>query len=218
MPGCLLLLGGSFDPVHIGHVALAKHFCALFGTRAVRIIPAGNPWQKKPLQASGSTRMAMLQEAFADSGLAITVDVQEIERTGPTYSVDTLTNIRREVGDRRPLIFIMGADQLAKLNTWHRWQDILELTNLAATSRPGAPDPLEGLSEPLAQVIGPRMADSQTLASTPYGKILVDRTLQLDVSSTQIRKALASGQDARQWLPPKVAAYIEAHKLYRKSR
>jgi nicotinate-nucleotide adenylyltransferase len=197
---------------------LAKHFCALFNTQSVRLIPAGNPWQKKPLLSSGTERIAMLQEAFADSGLTVSIDTQEIERTGATYSVDTLLNIRREVGNKCPIIFIMGADQLAKLNTWHRWQDILKLTSLAVTTRPGAPDPLEDLPEILAQTIVPRIADSQTLTSTPYGKILIDRTLHLDVSSTQIRQALADGKDVRQWLPPTVLAYIKAHKLYRKPK
>ncbi len=212
---CLLLLGGSFDPVHSGHVELGKYFCQLFKTDALRLIPAGNPWQKPPLSASPDHRIAMLERAFAGSGLTFTIDCQEIERPGATYSFDTLSNIRHEVGNQVSLIFLMGADQLHRLHTWHRWQELLNLTNFAATTRPGSPEPLADLPQKVADMVLPRIASSSEVAAVPAGKVLIDHTLQITASSTNIRHALRNQQNPGSLIPPAVLGYINDHKLYR---
>ncbi len=165
----MLLLGGSFDPVHSGHVELGRYFCQLFRTDALRLIPAGNPWQKPSLSASPDHRIAMLEQAFADSGLAFTIDHQEIDRPGATYSFDTLSNIRKEVGEQVSLVFLMGADQLHRLHTWHRWRELLNQTNFAVTTRPGSPEPLKGLPPETMEMILPHIAEPDEIASVPAG-------------------------------------------------
>ena len=112
---CIILLGGSFDPVHVGHVELGKYFCRLFKTDELRLIPAGNPWQKPLLKATPQQRIDMLYKAFGSLGFSITIDTQEIERSGATYTIDTLRSIREEAGNDVSLVFLMGADQLLRL-------------------------------------------------------------------------------------------------------
>ena len=211
----MLLLGGSFDPVHSGHVELGRYFCQLFKTDALRLIPAGNPWQKASLSASPDHRIAMLEQAFSDSGLAFTIDRQEIDRSGPTYSFDTLSNIRQEAGKQMSLVFLMGADQLHRLHTWHRWRELLELANFAVSTRPGSPEPLEGLPQETMEMVLPRITGPDEIASVPAGKILIDSTLHIDISSTDIRNALRNRQNPGPLIPPAVLGYINDHQLYR---
>ena len=157
----------------------------------------------------------MLELAFADSGLAFTIDRQEIDRPGATYSFDTLLNIRDEAGDQVSLVFLMGADQLHRLHTWYRWRELLDLTNFAVTTRPGSPEPLEGLHQETMEMILPRIAEPDEIASAPAGKILIDNTLHIDISSTDIRNALRNRQNPGPLIPPAVLGYINDHQLYR---
>ncbi len=212
---CTLLLGGSFDPPHSGHVELGKYFCHIFKTDTLRLIPAGNPWQKALSPVSPAHRIVMLERAFGDTGLIFTIDRQEIEREGATYSFDTLSNIRREVGHQSSLIFLMGADQLHRLHTWHRWRELLNLTNLAVAVRPNSPPPLEGLPPDVAEKILPRLAEPDEITTMPAGKILINDVLHIDISSTDIRNALRNGQNPGSLIPPAVLDYINDHQLYR---
>lgn len=212
---CMLLLGGSFNPVHSGHVELGRYFCQLFKTDSLRLIPAGNPWQKPPLPVSPDDRIAMLTRAFASSGLHFTIDRQEIERPGATYSFDTLSNIRQEVGNLVSLVFLMGADQLHRLHTWYRWRELFGLANFAVTTRPGSPGPLEGLPQEVADMVLPRIAASDEIARVPAGKVLIDHHLQMAVSSTEIRNALRNRQNPGPLMPSAVLDYINDHQLYR---
>ena len=124
---CVLLLGGSFDPVHQGHIALARYFCALLHPDELRLIPAGRPWQKPELTTPPEHRIAMLQAAFSDWGVPIVIDSQEIEREGATYAIDTLRALRNELGDEVALVMLLGADQLLNLHTWRDWQKLFDL-------------------------------------------------------------------------------------------
>ena len=114
MTRCVALLGGSFDPVHHGHVALAALFANLLEPAQLRVIPTGQPWQKGGLDAAPADRIAMLERAFAAAALPVTLDLQEIERNSPTYTVDTLRNIRAEVGPEAALYtdFLVHRDWL----------------------------------------------------------------------------------------------------------
>ena len=136
MSRCIALLGGSFDPVHHGHIALAALFAGLLQPDQLRILPA-RPWQKSGLQASDSQRVAMLELAFDGQPFAVTIDLQEIERGSATYTVETLRGLRAELGDAASLVFVMGADQLQKLDTWRDWQELFALANLGVAARPG---------------------------------------------------------------------------------
>ena len=210
------MLGGSFDPVHIGHVEIGRHFCHTFNTDTLRLIPAGNPWQKAPLTASAQDRIAMLELAFSDTGLKTVIDCQEVERTGATYSFDTLTNIRQEIGAKTPLVFLMGADQIHRLNTWHRWQDLFSLTNFAVMTRPGSPMPLDNLAPEVAEMIVPRITSAEVVENIPAGKVYIDTSLEIDVSSTEIRNAFRDNKNLTALIPSAVLEYINAKKLYRK--
>ena len=134
---CILLLGGSFDPVHAGHLGLAHYFCTLLHPDELRLIPAGRPWQKPGLKTAAVHRVAMLELAFRDWVVPVKIDQQEIQREGPSYAVDTLLALRNELGEDTSLAWVIGADQLANLHTWHQWQRLFSLAHLCIAARPG---------------------------------------------------------------------------------
>ncbi len=212
---CIILLGGSFDPVHIGHVELGKYFCRLFGTDELRLIPAGNPWQKPLLKATPEQRVTMLKCAFGQLGLSITIDTQEIDRPGATYTIDTLKAIRSEVGPDVSLIFLMGADQLLRLDTWHNWRQLFELTNIAVSARPGISNSLTLIPKAIADEFSRRFADPDKITSTPAGLTYLARDLQINVSATEIRAALQNRQSPTALVPAPVLDYIKENNLYR---
>src|SRR5437773_6426102 len=109
---CIAVLGGSFDPVHNGHVALAKYFVTLLAPDLLRVIPTGNPWQKYGLEASAADRVEMVSRAFSGQAVEVIIDQQEIQRETATYTIDTLQSLRSELGPHASIIFLMGADQL----------------------------------------------------------------------------------------------------------
>jgi nicotinate-nucleotide adenylyltransferase len=206
------LLGGSFDPVHNGHIALAALFTQLLQPDELRVIPAGNPWQKKPLGASAVQRTEMLQLAFADAGIEIKMDLQETERTGATYSVDTLRAIRAEVGPGTSLVFLMGADQLRHLDSWHEWEALEGLCHFAVAARPG--HAFDELSPKMAAWVAARQVESKELRASPCGKVALVQDLSVDVSSTEVRAALQRGNNPGSLIPRVVLDYIQQHQLY----
>jgi nicotinate-nucleotide adenylyltransferase len=207
------LLGGSFDPVHNGHIALATLFNSVLRPDELRVVIAGNPWQKQPLQASAEQRCAMLALAFADAGLALTLDRQEIERSGPTYSIDTLRAIRAEVGPDTALVFLMGADQLRHLDSWRDWEQLAGLCHFAVASRPGFA--LDGLNPALSRWLAERLVPAGQLRAWPCGKVALNTDLAMDVSSTEVRAALQRGNNPGSLIPRVVLDYIQQHHLYR---
>ena len=132
------LLGGSFDPIHVGHLQLARDALANLPISEVRLLPAAQAWQKEPL-TDPIHRVAMVQRAI-DSELPYTrrrmvLDLREIDRGGPTYTVDTLRELRRTLGDQVPLVLVMGADQFERFDTWREWERIPDLAHLAVARR-----------------------------------------------------------------------------------
>lgn len=212
---CILLLGGSFDPVHTGHIALANHFIQVLQPDELRIIPAGNPWQKSRLQASADDRIAMIERAFAAVAVPVAIDDQEIRRPTPSYTVDTLRNLRTAVGSETSLVFLMGGDQLQRLHTWRDWHKLFAYAHVAAASRPGFPITAASLAPALAEELETRSASAEQLRQTSHGHILITNDLAVDVSSTALRNALQHQQHAISQLPPAVLDYIEQHHLYR---
>ena len=212
---CIILLGGSFDPVHVGHVELGKYFCRLFNTNELRLIPAGNPWQKPLLKASPQQRIAMLKCAFEPLGLSITIDPQEIDRPGATYTIDTLRSIRNEIGENASLIFLMGADQLLRLDTWHNWRQLFDLTNIAVSARPGFSNSLTLIPKVIADEFSRRFASPEKIISTPAGLTYLATDLQINVSATEIRAALQNDQSPTALVPAPVLNYIKENNLYK---
>jgi nicotinate-nucleotide adenylyltransferase len=222
---CIALLGGSFDPVHHGHVALARLFCELLHPDALRVLPA-RPWQKSSLQVSDAARVAMLELAFrelGDSGLPVMIDRREIERGSATYTVETLRGLREELGPEASIVFLMGADQLQNLDSWRDWQSLFALANIGVAARPGYTLEQEALPPAVASALAPRLAPPGQVRTTPAGLVCLAHTLAVDISATQVRAVLhrggEPGTDARAVLnslvPPVVLDYIQQHHLYK---
>jgi nicotinate-nucleotide adenylyltransferase len=212
---CVALLGGSFDPVHHGHVALAGLFAGLLHPDQLRILPAGRPWQKSGLEASDLDRVAMLELAFRDAPFAVLIDRQEIERATPTYTVETLRALRAELGPAASIVFLMGADQLMKLDTWREWRTLFTLANLGVAARPGYDLAREALPQAVAQELSGRLATPDEVRTAPHGKVCLAHTLAVDISATRIRAALRNGTDANAFVKAQVLDYIQQHNLYK---
>lgn len=209
------LLGGSFDPPHLGHVAVARYISVLLAPDELRILPAGNPWQKPALFASPDDRMEMARLAFGQLAIPVVVDRREIDRIGPTYTADTLRELRAELGPRAAMTLVIGADQLQRLNTWREWRSILELAHLCAVSRPGFALALESMPHDVRREFVRRAATPDQLRATSHGLCHVAEGVAADISSTMIRNTLREGSDATRFLPPAVLDYIQQHQLYR---
>ena len=187
------LLGGSFDPVHQAHIALALAARDALDLSRVELLPAARPWQRGQLGAAPEHRLHMLELACA-AHPGLTVNPVELQRGGTTYTIDTLAALP----DSARYTWILGADQLANFCTWHRWRDVLHYVRLAVAERPGAP------FEPPAELMQ---------ALTPDGLVRIPFTPQ-PVSATAIRLALAAGQSVDGLLDPRVLDYIRTHRLY----
>jgi nicotinate-nucleotide adenylyltransferase len=215
---CIALLGGSFDPVHHGHVALADLFARLLRPDELRIMPAGQPWQKKAgLQASDADRVAMLELAFENAAFPATVDTREIERQTPTYTVETLRELRAELGPDASIVFLMGADQLQKLDSWRDWQDMFALANFGVAARPGYRLDAAALPPAVAQELTPRLATPEEVRASKAGKVCLAHTLAVDISATEVRAALKENAPSKvsALLAPQVLDYIQQHHLYK---
>ncbi len=210
----VLLLGGSFDPVHSGHVGLARYFCTLLHPDELRLIPSGRPWQKPDMVTPAVHRVAMLHAAFDGWPVPICIDEQEIRREGPSYMIDTLRSLRSELGRDVSLALIMGADQLVNLHTWRDWAALFDETHLCIASRPGFTIDNAALDKAVATQITRRLASADQLRQTPSGLVCIATQLALDVSSTTIRAAMAGAGDATDLLPAPVLDYIQQHHLY----
>ncbi len=218
------LLGGSFDPVHTAHLAMADAFATALSLDEVRFLPAARPWQKNGLSASGDDRVAMLRVALADhrpSHGRFVVDPRELVRGGETYTIDTLIELRGALGPRVPLVFLFGADQLVHLDTWRAWESLWDHAHLAAVTRPGFD--IAKLPPAVQRAWSARAGDATALRHAPAGRSFLLEGLSLDVSATDIRAALAAGGDADhpspaslgRLVPPAVLVYIQANHLYR---
>jgi nicotinate-nucleotide adenylyltransferase len=216
------LLGGSFDPVHHGHVALAELFTSLLRPDELRVMPAGQPWQKKNgLEAGDADRVAMLELAFAGSSAPVVVDTREIDRQGATYTVETLREVRAELGADASIVFLMGADQLQKLDTWRDWRDLFALANFGVAARPGYRLDDAGLPPVVAAELAQRRASFDDVRASPAGKVCVAHTLAVDISATAVRAALHATPRTDKvphlsaLVAPQVLDYIQQHNLYK---
>ncbi|HEX7641710.1 MAG TPA: nicotinate-nucleotide adenylyltransferase [Burkholderiaceae bacterium] len=211
---CVAVLGGSFDPVHSGHVALGKHFATLLQADELRILPAGNPWQKAPLRTDAAHRVAMISCAFDTVGVPVTIDQQEIQRHTATYTVDTLKSLREELGPDTAIAFLLGADQLQHLNTWHNWQQLFDYAHLCAAARPGFALDAGHIPAEVAAEFAQRLVETDKIRSRPAGLTCIAADLDVDVSATAIRSALERGEQPA-GLPSAVLHYIHTHQLYK---
>lgn len=210
------IFGGTFDPVHFGHLRLAEEAVEALDLAGVRWIPAGQPALRESPQVTARQRLAMVRLAIADNS-SFSVDAAEVEAARPSYTVPTLERLRRadQCGGQRPLVLLLGADAFAALPGWHRWQSLFDLAHLAVAHRPGFPIDLERLPAALADCCRERhCADPALLADAPAGRIVTFAMTQLAISATSIRALLAKGGSVRYLLPEAVIAHIRNENLY----
>ena len=189
--------GGSFDPVHFGHLRTAVEVRQQLGLEQLRFIPAGNPPHKEGPSVSATDRVNMLELAIGGSP-SVVIDERETQRLKPSYTIDTLLELQQEL-PQASLTLIIGTDQFSVFDTWHRWQDLLQTAHVAVMERPG-----ELLSAFANQLLQGQYASKITLCPVT----------QLDISSTRIRKDWRAGTDIRFLVPYAVRQYIIEHKLY----
>jgi nicotinate-nucleotide adenylyltransferase len=192
----LALFGGTFDPVHIGHLSVAWEAAELLDAE-VHLLPANVPPHRPAPIAGASERVALLRAALTGQARLV-LDTRELARRGPSYTVDTLRELRAEQGGR-PLILLLGADAFAGLPSWHAWHALFDLAHIGVLSRPGVvatPSP-----ELLAAIAARRTADPAALRASPSGRVIDLAVTPLEVSATRIRELLAAGRDPRYLLP-----------------
>ncbi len=205
--------GGTFDPIHYGHLRPALEILEAFALSQIRFIPSGQPPHRTPPHATAAQRLAMVQRAI-EGVSGFVSDAREIQRNGPSYMVDTLRSLQTELPDHN-LCLLLGMDAFAAFHTWHDWRDILQLCNVLVMHRPEF--------EP-AQVIQARelkhlMADNlvqdiSLFVNSCAGKLMFYPVTQLDISSTRIREAIRQQRNVRFLLPDSVIALIKQDSIY----
>lgn len=207
-----LLYGGTFDPVHAGHLAVAAAAREAIGAD-VAFLPASDPPHRAAPGASAEQRARMLELAIAGEP-GVTVDRRELHRAGPSWTVDTLRGLRAERGPDAPLAWLVGADAFRGLATWHEWRRLFDLAHFVVAVRPG--HGLEDLPAALAEASAGRWTDRpEDLAERPAGGLYrLDMPLH-PASATELRRRLRAGEPHGGWLSAAVADFIRAHGLYR---
>lgn len=214
--GPIGVFGGTFDPIHYGHLRLAEEIIETAKLGEVRFVPSGTPPHRSAPQADARHRVAMVRLATAGND-RFSVDDRETTRSGPGYTYDTLTELRQQVGAQRSIALLLGADAFLDLATWHRWHQLFDLAHVIVAYRPGFPiDTWQArMPEPLAHEYAARyMQQPLAVHLAPAGGIAAVSMTGLDISATFVRTALHAGASARYLLPDAVLDYIQAHGLY----
>jgi nicotinate-nucleotide adenylyltransferase len=209
------VLGGTFDPIHYGHLELAREVCATAALTEVRVVPAGDPPHRRTPATSALQRLAMVELAL-EGYRGLVADPREIRRSGRSYTVLTLAELRAEFPDDA-LALIVGADAFLDLPNWHRFRELFDLAHIVVVARPGV-----GLDGTLPPALAPEWerrhaSAAEALSAAPAGAIVRVAITPHPISASTIRAALARGDAAavRGLLPPAVLAYIERNRLYR---
>ncbi|MDQ4681133.1 MULTISPECIES: nicotinate-nucleotide adenylyltransferase [Stenotrophomonas] len=210
--------GGTFDPVHLGHLAIARAARDELQV-AVRMLPAADPPHRAVPGATAEQRCTMLSLAIGDEP-GLLLDRRELDRATrcpgrPSYTVDTLRELRGELGPSRPLAWLVGADSLLGLSGWHEWEALFDLAHFVVAERPGSPLQAS-IDGELGRALQGRWADNeQALFASPAGRILRLHHPLREESASAVRSQIAAGGPWRALLPPAVADYVSAHGLYR---
>ena len=205
------LFGGTFNPVHIGHLRIALEFAELLEVDSLRMIPCSLPPHRETLTVSADQRMAMLKAALVDYPQLVADDL-ELQRGGSTYTIDTLRQIRQQIGSDMPLYLCIGIDVLATLDSWREWRQLTDYCHLVVSARPNYQLPEAG---PLAEWIKQhRCDDLQQLKQCSAGKLHLCDTTMLAISSTEIRDKSRRGETIDFLTPATVVNYIHQHHLY----
>lgn len=207
------IFGGTFDPIHFGHLRLAEEMAEGLGLERVLFIPAGQPPHRGAPRTAAAHRLEMVRRAVVGNP-RFAVDAREVQSPRPSYTVDTLTTLRAELGEEQPLWLLLGSDAFLELPTWHEWRQLFDLAHIAVAARPGARLlQSDAMPEILKKEVSQRQPTDGPV-SGPAGSVLLRQTTPLDISATAIRDTLARHGSARYLLPDAVLDYIYEHQLY----
>ncbi|HEY1992626.1 MAG TPA: nicotinate-nucleotide adenylyltransferase [Gammaproteobacteria bacterium] len=204
------IFGGSFDPVHYGHLRPALEVLEALSLDHMLFVPSGQPPHREASQAPAATRLAMLQAAVADEP-RFQVDQRELKGATPSYTFDTLDGLRRE-HPRDRLVLMVGLDAFLGFTTWHRWREILDLAHIVVAHRPGSA--LDAHGEIAMLVQEREVDDAQALLQREAGHIMLQAVTQLEISSSRVRELLARGADVRYLVPEAVRRLIQDSHCY----
>lgn len=218
------ILGGTFNPIHFGHLRMAQELADALNFDEVRFIPSANPPHKPTPLVSAEHRAEMVSLGVSNNSL-FTFDDRELHRTGASYTVDTLQSLRDELGNNASLVLLMGSDAFTKLNTWYQWEKLIQLCHIALVQRPlnSAKDASLGgdtlEKPPLPKALETFLHNHYTengddLHETAAGFITMQPVTALDISSTAIRKTLKNKDSVRYLMPDNVIDYINTYQLY----
>ncbi len=215
LPAPIGIFGGTFDPIHFGHLRLAEEMAESLALDTVRFIPAGQPPHRGQPQTAAEHRLAMVRLAVANNPRFV-VDTREITRNALSFTIDTLLALRQELPANQAVCLLLGADAFLGLSHWHRWQELFALTHIAVAHRPGFPQDAwqQAMPESLRHAFDARRCSASDLHKSPAGKILTQPITALDISATHIRDTLQAGRNPRYLLPDVVLDYIHTHQLY----
>lgn len=207
------IFGGTFDPIHFGHLRLAEELAEAVGLSRVVFIPAGQPPHRGVPRTAAAHRLEMVRRAVAGNP-RFEADAREVQSPRPSYTVDTLTGLRAELGAQQPLWLLLGADAFLDLPSWHEWRRLFDLAHLAVAARPGAQLlQADAMPQALKKKVAPRLVAAGAAAGAA-GAVLLRQTTPLGISATAIRDTLARHGSARYLLPDAVLDYIHEHQLY----
>ncbi len=204
------IFGGTFDPIHIGHLRVALELKLQLGLDELRLIPSHRP-PHRGSQATSAQRVEMLRLALRACPHLL-LDEREVHRDRPSYTFDTLQELRAELGADTSLVLCLGTDAFAGLTSWHRWRELIDLAHIVVIARPGWELPQTG---ELADLLLKNRASTADLFKVPAGLLVPLELRLLPISATEIRTHIAAGESAQFLLPDVVWQYIEAQGLYR---
>ena len=208
----IVLWGGTFDPIHQGHVSSAIELSEYLGVQPVQLLPNSQPAHRQRPEATAHQRIEMLSLAIATHD-ELAMDTREVERQGPSYSVLTMAEVRQEIGPIKPLIWCMGMDAFVGLKQWHRWQELLDYGHVLVLTRPSSTWPQD--PELLTWYATHKVDEAKHLLASPSGQVAHLKLGQHPVSATQIRQQLRLGHKPNATeLAPAVSQYIASQSLY----
>ena len=206
------ILGGTFNPIHNGHLYLAERLQQALSFDAIRFMPAAIPALKDAPSVSAEQRADMVKLAIFNHP-TFQIDIRELDRSGPSYTIESLVSLRKELGDKESICWLIGSDAFAKLNTWHRWNELLNYCHFVVVERPHS-EHLNWNAEVASLLESHHTRDIDTIKNSANGKILIQEIEALDISSTQIREHIASKKDVDNLMPSNVVNYIREYHLY----
>ncbi len=203
------IIGGTFDPIHFGHLRPALEIAQKLGLDELRFIPSATPPHRWKPEANAQQRLEMVQHAIKGTP-SFALDDREYLREGASYTVDTLQSIRTEIGEECPLCMILGMDAFKSFTQWHQWEKILTLCHIVISSRPNYDDsPIDNWMQTH------HCDDSALLSQSPAGKLYFCDVTQLDISATNIRQMIKEGVSPRFLTSKNVVEYIQKNAIYK---